>query len=97
MVKDYNKMAYEILEAPYWPKDLSSKESYFRTHDDCDGELHKGIAVGFTCDGDAWIYPGREPYRYRMPCVGGGRSPRVRNALLLLALAIKLDNEEFPI
>ena len=34
--------------------------------------------------------------RFRMPIVGGGQSPRVRNALMILALAIKLDNEEHP-
>lgn len=27
---------------------------------------------------------------------GGGKSQRVRNALMILALAIKLDNEEYP-
>lgn len=32
--------------------------------------------------------------RYRMPITGGGRFPRVRNALLLLAEAIRQEGED---
>jgi hypothetical protein len=31
-----------------------------------------------------------------MPLIGGGQSPRVRNALLILAEAIRLDNIDAP-
>ena len=49
----------------------------------------------FTKDGDAWIgIDVRNFLRFRMPLCGGGQSPRTRNALLILAEAIRLDNEE---
>ena len=89
-----------VLEQPFWLPDLKPGEHYFRTHDDCEGELQNGIKVIFSEDGDAWVETTSEPFttcRYRMPIIGGGRSPRVRNALLILALAIKLDNEDDPL
>jgi hypothetical protein len=91
--------AIKLLESPFWPAELEVNKIYTRTHDDCDGKMEEKINIGFTIDGDAWIstYAHRAPMmRFRMPIIGGGRSPRTRNALLLLALAMKLDNEEKP-
>lgn len=91
----------KILETPFWPQGVDSDRAYFRTHDDCDGNTMFGTGVAFSQDGDAWIWTTAQfagsSCRYRMPMIGGGRSPRVRNALLILAMAIKMDNEEAPI
>ena len=93
---DIQNLAREVLETAFWPEGVQTKVSYHRTHDDCDGDYTEGIAIAFTQDGDAWVQTVKKSMgmcRYREPCIGGGLSPRVRNALLLLALAIKLDNE----
>jgi len=89
---------HKILEDLPWPQELSTGTSYRRLHDDHDGTREGELIVGFSPDGDAWVYTDKHQgpsLRFRMP-MGGGRSPRVRNALVLLALAIKLDSEERP-
>jgi hypothetical protein len=89
----------KLLETPFWPEELKTREPYFRTQDDCDGDLTEGIVVTVGPDGDVWVNVhcrATQTCRFRMPFVGGGMSPRVRNALLILAVAIKLDNEEHP-
>ena len=94
---DIQTIAHEVLETPFWPDGVEAKGAYFRTQDDCDGILSEGIYLSFTCDGDAWIHTSSRPFqscRYRMPMFGGGRSPRVLNALLMVALDIKQDNDE---
>jgi len=92
---DITKQIGKILETPFWPKELTPLKKYFRTHDDCAGEF-KGISVKFTEEGDACITTCHEGCRFRT-FGGGGRSLRVRNALLILALAIKFDNEQYTI
>lgn len=93
---------YEALlgDSMVWPEGLEALVSYSRLHDDHDGTFQGSIAVVIGPDGDAHVtVPGRRPcqsLRYRTS-QGGGRSMRVRNALLILALAIKMDNEERPI
>ena len=86
----------DVLEQCYWPEELKADEYQFRTQDDCDGDKGSGISVVIDRCGDAWIDSTTARHisaRYRMPGSGGGQSPRTRNALVLLALAIKLDNE----
>ena len=90
-------LVHKVLETPFWPEDLQAMKRYFRTHDDCDGERGNGITVTISTDGDAWVETCPGGCRFRMPMTGGGLSPRVRNALLLLAVAIKLDNQEHTI
>lgn len=56
------------------------------------------LVVSITCDADVHIqtFPGNDypgSIRFRTPA-GGGRSARVRDALLLLAVAMAADNEE---
>jgi hypothetical protein len=76
---------------------LVCNEPYSRLHDDHDGEFTGKISVVFSPDSDAWVYiDKRDGLRFRTYS-GGGASLRVRNALIILALAIKLDNEEHPI
>jgi hypothetical protein len=85
-----------LLEGAYWPASLKTMTGYTRTQDDTDGEVGPdqdlGVVIGI--DGDAWIEAQRN-LRFRT-AAGGGHSLRVRNALLVLAEAIRRDNEEFP-
>jgi hypothetical protein len=89
-----------ILEFPFWLYSLSANNSYTRQSDDTDGE-ECSITVGFSRDGDGWfnvtsrVENGVHTHRFRTG-FGGGRSLRVRNALLILARAIDLDNKEKP-
>ena len=91
-MKDVRK----ILETPFWPTTLKTEFRYFRMHDDCDGETRKGIEVIVDQQGDVWVampsMGGLESCRFRT-WGGGGASLRVRNAMLILAEAIRLDNE----
>lgn len=88
--------ALRVLESPWWASTLEVMTPYSRLHDDHDGEFRGNITVTLSPDGDAWVSADTlESLRFRTP-MGGGNSPRVRNALMLLALAIKLD-EEHPL
>ncbi len=81
-----------------WPEELQTGVAYSRLQDDHDGEFEGRVIVSFSMDGDAWVdidVPRRTTMRFRSG-FGGSRSPRVHNALILLALAIKLDSEERP-
>jgi hypothetical protein len=89
----------EILATPL-PIDLSVRNLYQREHDDHDGRRTEQLTVAIGDDGDAWISARRDSglsLRFRMPMIGGGASPRTWNALRILALAIKLDNQHNPI
>lgn len=90
--------AHRVLEYPFWISDLKAGEVYERIHDDHDGTKEGRLIVQFTFDGDAWVTTDKHrgsTMRFRT-FGGGGQSQRVRNALMILALAIKLDNEEHP-
>jgi hypothetical protein len=84
----------EILSGMFWPEHLKTNKSYVVTHDDNDGDSESGFMnVIFSADGDAWISVNcKKMLRYRMPFDGGGKYPKVRNALLLLAEAIRQEN-----
>jgi hypothetical protein len=91
--------AIKLLESPFWPAGLEIDKTYSRTHDDCDGKQNEKIFVETHEYGEVLVYTYAHQapaMRFRMPIFGGGRSPRTRNALLLLALAMKLDSEEKP-
>jgi hypothetical protein len=95
LVKDTRR----VLENPFWIPDLKTMECYSRLHDDHDGTYNGSINVTISEDGDVWFRiigeRNSDSLRFRMS-LGGGMSPRVRNALMILALAIKLDNEKNP-
>lgn len=96
------KMVEQLLSEPYWLPNLDTRTSYWRYEDDSPlGQL----IISFSPDGDGHIHvmaehdPNEGPkwsQRFRMPMMGGGQSPRVRNALLILAEAIRLDNIDSP-
>ncbi len=95
LIKDVRR----VLENPFWIPDLNTEESYRAVHDDTDGTNTGSITISFSPDGDIWVNaePNHNggPLRFRT-FFGGGKSPRVRNALMILALAIKLDNNQNP-
>ena len=101
---DPNKIAEEIrriLETPFWIREIEQGKSYARLHDDHEGTFEGRLSIIFM--DDAWIKTTTrdksiEPTALRFRnYLGGGRSPRVYRALQILALAIKLDNEEDPL
>ncbi len=86
-----------LLEKAYWPSTLAPRVAYMRRHDDTDGktDASQDLCVVFGPDGDAWVNVGIDSLRFRT-WAGGGMSLRTRNALLVLAEAIRRDNEERP-
>lgn len=95
--KEPNAVIHAMLECPFWLSELDVRVDYRRVSDDTSGE----ISVIFSTDGDSWIEvlsrldPQEMTTMHRFRTMfGGGESLRTRNALLALALAIKLDNEE---
>lgn len=90
-----------LLEGHYPPPaGLRANPSrvYERRHDDTDGERGQDqyLTVMFSVDGDAWLTQGfGQSLRFRKG-EGGGQSVRVQRALMVLAEAIRRDNEEWP-
>ena len=89
----------KLLEDGFeWPRELGTGRGYQRLHDDHDGTCQGKLLVVFSNDGDAWVEvnnPTHGPLRFRS-AFGGSHSPRVYNALVLLALAIQLDSQDKP-
>lgn len=86
-----------LLEKVYWPSTLGPG-AYSRTHDDTDGKrgAHQQLHLMIGPDGDCWVASGDgNTLRFRTHA-GGTASPRVQKALLVLAEAIRRDNEERP-
>lgn len=96
-----NEVAKYLLESNFWLREVSV-DTYYEIHDD--DTLEGKISVFFSFDSDGWIEvqsteDSDDPsssHRFKS-YFDGGRNHRVRSALLLLALGIKLDNEEHPI
>jgi len=87
-----------VIENPFWIPGLETDVSYERIHDDHDGTKEGRIIIQIDKMGDIWFTTDKHhgsAMRFRTS-VGGGMSERVRSALMILAYAIKLDNEERP-
>lgn len=86
-----------LIEGSYWPSTLGPGECHRRRQDDTDGETgpDQDLAVSIGPDGDMWVLMPGASLRFRS-WAGGGQSLRVRNALLVLAEAIRRDNEARP-
>ena len=91
------KRVRAILEEPFWLNTLDpEKQTYERQHDDTDGKPEGFLMVSFGPDSDAYISIDMHPMlRFRTE-MGGGLSQRTRNALIILAEAMRLDNAERP-
>lgn len=95
-----------LLEQPFWPRDVKTGVPYSRVSDDTDGGDPR-IIVAFGPDGDAWVevtsirsedlenFQSAFMHRFRTG-FGGGSSPRVRTAFMILARAIQLDQRDNP-
>lgn len=98
-VQEVEKAMEVLLEGFYPPPPglHDSTAALTRRHDDTDGEAgpEHEISVGISRDGDAWVLLPDRSLRFRGD-FGGGMSPRVRRALIVLAEAIRRDNEECP-
>lgn len=84
-----------LLESMYWPTTLAVGQCHTRIHDDSDGQAdaEHALSVILAADGDVHVVAGAgQPLRFRC-ALGGGVSPRVRSALLVLAEAVRRDNE----
>ena len=97
--QEIEAIARELFEDAFWPPSLSTAKNYRVQTDDSDGQPEFGqLTVAIAQDGDVhlWI-SGHEgmshPVRMRT-YAGGGRHLMVRNALLLLALAIQFEQDE---
>jgi hypothetical protein len=88
-----------LIERDFWPKSLAPDQIYTRLHDDRDGETGEEhqLRVYIAQDGDLHVFLPHsfESLRFRN-YIGGGKSLRVRNALLVLAEAIRRENEQRP-
>ena len=84
-----------ILEQPFWLQTLQTMHCYHRLHDDTDGKNTGAICVVIAPDGDIHAGVDTPSLRFRTDG-GGGASLRTRNALMILAEAIRLDNEDRP-
>jgi hypothetical protein len=83
---------FNFLENPVWPKSLKTDVVYDRQHDDTDGGDKWYLMIQFSNDGDAWVsIDNQKPIRFRN-YFGGGRSLKTYAALLVLAEAIRQDN-----
>lgn len=88
------KIIKQALETPYWLDTVEGETAYRRQHDDTDGGTEGVLQVFFDKMGDAHVSIDNSHWlRYRT-YGGGGVSLRTRTALMILAEAIRLDNEE---
>lgn len=89
-------MIRHILESNFFLPAVDTAVSYGRV-DDSVGEKEGVIQIMFDPDGQAFVCIEQEAsfLHFRMT-KDGGKSPRVRAALLILAEAIRLDNADSP-
>jgi hypothetical protein len=90
------KTIKKAVEKPYWLETLKTDTAYRRQHDDHDGSPKGGLMVLIDKMGDAYISTDNNPWLRFRTWGGGGQSLRTRNALMILAEAIRLDNEDRP-
>lgn len=86
----------ELLEGDYWLPTLTGKNVFSVQTDDIDGDpTVDWLTVYIAPDSDVHVHIIQgSSCRFRMPMIGGGRHKRVRNALLILAEAIRSEAEE---
>lgn len=88
-----------------WPEGLEANQGYVFPCDDKGRNGQTWLRIVISEDGDAWLcmqewerFPeGHPDYMPTVRCrtgIGGGRHDRTHQALLWLAQAIRLDNED---
>lgn len=89
-------MIHRILESGLSLPAVETMVSYGRADDNV-GEKEGVIQIMFDPDGQAFVWMENDHSFLRFQTTGdGGKSPRVRAALLILAEAIRLDNADSP-
>lgn len=88
------KQLDDILKEPFYPKKVETRKNMQTTHDDNDGEPLSGfIDICVSEQGDVFIktfHKGIGYLRFRT-MLGGGKFLKIRNALLILAEAIRQE------
>lgn len=80
----------ELLNAVGYPSGVTA-DCYSTTHDDHDGDPSSGtLTICVDRFGDIHLSTVGNNFRYRT-YVGGGKYPKIRNALLILAEAIRQE------
>ena len=85
----------DILENPFWLDEIESNMVY-QTEDDDSPPGEAWLQVVFSIDGDAWVAKITDsPIKSirKRTYAGGGKDHRTRQALMILAYAMKLDAE----
>ncbi len=85
----------DILESPFWLDEIETTVVY-QTEDDDSPPNEAWLQVVFSIDGDAWVAKMTDsPIKSirKRTYAGGGRDHRTRQALMILAYAMKLDAE----
>jgi hypothetical protein len=92
------KKVREILNSSFWINEVKTNTMYSRLHDDHLETDEGRLGVICDCSGDICVgidFRRNKSLKFRN-IQGGGKSPRTRIALMILAEAIRLDNEELP-
>jgi hypothetical protein len=85
------KLFLDLLEVVPWPPGLRTEHGYVVTSQDA---TPVSLLVMVGPDGDAWVLVGEMYWMYRFrTSFGGGMSVAVRNALVVLAEAIRRNEE----
>lgn len=94
--KETAKEIKALLETPFWIDGLESGVLYQTMDDDSpDGQAYLQIYI--TPDGDVWANKLTDSIMKsirKRTDIGGGRDHRTRTAMMILAYAMKLDEEE---
>lgn len=92
--KDYQKMVEKLLNDPYFLPHLTTDKNYSREEDDSEMGAGVGVTVRIDSFGDIYLWTTGEKRIHRFRTMGGGgNSLRTRNALMILAEAMRLDSE----
>ncbi len=86
----------DILESPFWLDEIQPTVVY-QTEDDDSPPDEAWLQVVFSIDGDAWVAKITDsPIKSirKRTYAGGGKDLRTRQALMILAYAMKLDAAE---
>lgn len=91
------KSIQKLVETPFWIDGLESGVGYETHDDDTPNDKVAILRVMFSGDGDVWVAKLTDPsyasIRKRTH-IGGGKDLRTRQALMILAYAMKLDDDE---
>lgn len=95
---DPRRAVQRALMPNYWLPSVEANTTHTRRQDDTDGKRDhaQDLTVSIGPDGDCWLQAGAGNLLRFRTWAGGGGSLRTRQALMLLAEAIRLDNEDRP-